>query len=294
MIASYFVSPPARRRALAELLARGQPIVVPGAYDALSARLVEQAGFPVALMSGFGFAASALGLPDMGLYTRHDNVTAVRNAVMSTSIPVMADIDDGYGAALNVMRTVREFELAGASTITLEDQIFPKRCPLLGDQQDLLPLDEAVGKIKAAVAARTDPAMLIVARTDALASEEVMARAAAYAQAGADLIKPISGAIQSVEFLQALHQACGKPLSVSMLGWLARQSGVLDQLHGVVGVATHPLLLVTTAARALQSNLAALQQGITTGLPYAPMSLEAFGVVVDTPTLLALERQYAG
>jgi len=289
-----FVSPAVRRSRLTALLKAGRPVEVPGAHDVLSAMMVEQAGFEALLVSGFGLSASSLGLPDVEVYTRSDNVAVVRNVVMATSTPVMADIDDGYGSALNVMRTVREFELAGASSVTLEDQVFPKKCPLYGEREDLLSLEEASNKIKAAVAARSDPSMLIIARTDAHSPQEAIRRAKAYAEAGADLIKPISSVITSVEILRDLRRASGRPLSVSMLGWLARQVRVLDELHDVVGIATHPLMSVLTAARAVAENLAAIRNGTPLHqLPVAPLAENDFRHIVGTDTLLAIDHQYS-
>lgn len=289
-----FASPTARRRVLRNLIAAGEPIRIPGAHDVLSAKLIEQAGFPAILVSGFGLSASSLGLPDMGIYTRNDNVGVVRNVVMATTVPLMADIDEGYGAALGVMRTVREFELAGASSITLEDQRFPKHCPLIDQREDLLSIEEATGKLRAAVAARTDPSMLIIARTDARTMEEAIARAKAYADAGADLVKPISAAARSVQCLREVRDACGKPLSISMVGWLADDEAVLRTLGGVVAIATYPMLALMTAVHAMQSNLAALRKGAPLrSLPAAALSEQEFRTVVDTELMKELERRYA-
>lgn len=276
-----------------ELVEAGRPIEVPGAYDVLSAKLIEQADFPAVLVSGFGLAASALGLPDLEIYTRSDNVATVRNVVMATSIPVMADADDGYGGPLNVMRTVRELEMAGACSITLEDQAFPKKCPLISDVEDLLPLEVATDKIRAAVAARTDPALQIIARTDARTAEDAVIRARAYADAGADLIKPISAVVKSFDVLRELHRVSGKRLSISMLGWIAQQPNALDQLHGVVAIGTHPLLPVQTVAGALQANLQMLRSGAPMAqLPVRPLSEKDFRGVVGTDSLLELESRF--
>jgi methylisocitrate lyase len=291
MKAADYLLPSQRRALFAERIARGALLEIPGAHDTLSAKLIENAGFPAVLVSGFGLSASQLGLPDMELYTRTENVTLVRNVVMATGIPVMADADDGYGNAINVMRTVREFEAAGASSITLEDQAFPKRCPRIAEAGTLLPVEEAAAKIKAAVAARTDPAMLIIARTDARDVEGVMLRARAYAAAGADLIKPISPVVSSMEFLIALRQACGRPLSLSVLGWLAQQK--LDSLKGVVGIATHPFLPLFSAVSAMQTNLRALRNGSSSGaIAAATISEKEFKTLIGGDALQQLEIEY--
>ena len=137
------------------------------AYDGLTAKLACEAGFQVISSSGFQIAAS-MGMPDAELYTMSENLSATRNVVSSSTVPVIADCDTGYGNAINVMRTVREFERIGVAGLLLEDQVCPKRCPAMAEPE-ILPIDEAVGKIRAAVAARTDPDLVIIGRTDALA-----------------------------------------------------------------------------------------------------------------------------
>ncbi|MBK1784092.1 isocitrate lyase/PEP mutase family protein [Prauserella cavernicola] len=180
----------APRARLRELLTAGRPLVAPGAYDALSARLVEQAGFDVVYMTGFGTTASLIGRPDVGLLSGAemiDNATRIRGAV---DVPVLADADTGYGNALNVLRTVRAYEQAGVAAIHLEDQVSPKKCGHLSGK-DVIPREEMVGKLRAAVAARQDPDFLLIARTDAAAVhglDDAIDRARAYADAGADAL----------------------------------------------------------------------------------------------------------
>lgn len=293
MLGCGFSSVASRRLELGKLVAAGCPVEVPGAYDVLSARIIEKCGFPIVLVSGFGLSASRLGMPDLELYTRDDNVATVRNVVLATSVPVMADADDGYGAVLNVMRTVREFEFAGASSVTLEDQVFPKKCPLLGAPEDLLPLEVAVDKIRAAVAARSDPSMLIIARTDARSPEEAVRRAQAYGAAGADLIKPISAVVKSLDVLIQMHSASGKRLSISMMGWIARQHKPLEKLKGVVAIGTYPLLPVQAASAALHATLGALREKASLNdLPVTPLSERQFRDTVETDSLLEIESRY--
>ncbi len=136
-------------RQLRELLAGQETILAPGAYDALSARLIEAAGFPVVYMTGFGVAASMLGRPDVGLATMTEMVDSARRITQSVRVPVIADADTGYGNALNVVRTVREYEAAGVAGIQLEDQVAPKRCGHMTGRQ-LIDTDEMEGKIRAA------------------------------------------------------------------------------------------------------------------------------------------------
>ena len=164
--------------------------MAPGAYDALSARLIEQAGFDVVYMTGFGSTASLVGRPDVGLLTGTEMVDNARRIAAAVDLPVIADADTGYGNAINVVRTVQAYEQAGVAGIHLEDQVMPKKCGHMSGKV-VITADEMVGKIRAAVAARRDPEFLLIARTDAAAVEGLPAaldRARAYAAAGADVL----------------------------------------------------------------------------------------------------------
>jgi carboxyvinyl-carboxyphosphonate phosphorylmutase len=181
------VSGPARLR---ELLAGDTLVVAPGAFDALSARLVEAAGFPAVYMTGFGTSAALLGRPDVGLLTMTEMVQAAGRIRAAVEVPVIADADTGYGNALNVIRTVREYEAAGVAAIHLEDQVAPKRCGHL-DGKRVVPAETMTDRVRAAVAARTDPDFVLIARTDARAVEGFDAavdRARRYRDAGADVL----------------------------------------------------------------------------------------------------------
>jgi 2-methylisocitrate lyase-like PEP mutase family enzyme len=169
------------------------PLIVPGCYDALSARVLEHAGFPAVYMTGYGTSLALLGLPDAGLATMsemHLNARYIANAV---GVPVIADADNGYGNAINVMRTVREYIQTGVAGIHIEDQAIPKRCGHVAGRR-VIPLEEAVGKYRAADAVRRDldPDFVLIARTDARGAhggslDEAIRRANAYLAAGADL-----------------------------------------------------------------------------------------------------------
>ncbi|HEY2638192.1 MAG TPA: isocitrate lyase/PEP mutase family protein [Solirubrobacteraceae bacterium] len=181
---------PATRRRLRELLAADEPVIAPGAYDALSARLVEAAGFAVVYMTGFGTTASLIGRPDVGLLTQTEMTDNAGRMAGAVGVPVVADADTGYGNPINVVRTVAEYERAGVAGIHLEDQVSPKRCGHLSGKE-VVPAADMVAKLRAAAAARTDPDFVIIARTDAIATDGVPAaveRAHAYAEAGADAL----------------------------------------------------------------------------------------------------------
>jgi 2-methylisocitrate lyase-like PEP mutase family enzyme len=176
---------PARLRSL---LARADIVTAPGAYDAITARLIEQAGFPAVYMTGAGVSA-ARGYPDYGLLTLSEMIDSAAIVARSVAVPVISDADTGYGNELNVTRTVREFESRGVAAIHIEDQVSPKRCGHLAGKE-VVPRAEFVSKIRAAVAARRDPAFVIIARTDARAViglDEAIARANLAMDAGADM-----------------------------------------------------------------------------------------------------------
>ena len=180
----------ARRAALRALVAKKQGLVVPGAYDGISARLVQDAGFPAVYMTGYGTAASRLGLPDLGFAGLGEMADHARNLAGVLDVPMIADADTGYGNALNVRRTVQAYEAAGVAALHIEDQITPKRCGHLSGHQ-IVPRGEFVGKIRAAVEARIDPDLLVIARTDAISAvglDEALRRGEAATKAGADVL----------------------------------------------------------------------------------------------------------
>lgn len=178
------------RSILRRLLADGDVFFAPGVYDGLSAHLVQRAGFKAAYMTGAGTAASLIGKPDLGLTTLTEMAGHAGRLASAIEIPLIADADTGYGNALHVYRTVQEYERAGVAALHLEDQVFPKRCGHLEGKQ-VVSTGEFTAKIRAAVEARTDPEMVIIARTDARAPcgfDEAIDRANRYAEAGADVI----------------------------------------------------------------------------------------------------------
>ncbi len=182
-------APPGPRR-LRELLAGPVPVLAPGVFDALGARLVEEAGFPAVYMTGFGTAAALLGRPDVGLLTMSEMVENAARIVAACELPVIADADTGYGNPLNVIRTVQEYERAGVAAIHIEDQVAPKKCGHMEGKQ-VIPATEMEAKIRAAVAARHSEDFAIIARTDARAVEGMAAaieRARRYRAAGADVL----------------------------------------------------------------------------------------------------------
>ena len=176
-------------RRLRERLDTGELLLAPFVYDALQARLAESEGFDAVYMTGFGTAA-ARGYPDVGLLTLTEMVQNARSIAGAVEVPVICDADTGYGNAINVVRTVHEYEAAGAAAIHIEDQVWPKRCGFLRGKE-VIPLDEMLPKVRAACDRRRDPDFVIIARTDALEPlgwQEAERRARAFHDAGADLV----------------------------------------------------------------------------------------------------------
>ncbi len=203
------------RRKLRDALGRGRLIVAPGVFDGLSARIVEAAGFEAVYASG-GAIARASGHPDLGLLTMTEVTSRLAEITQAVSIPVIADADTGYGNALNVYRAVREFERTGVAALHLEDQVTPKRCGHYAGVE-VIPAEEMAQKVRAALDARTDPDLVIIARTDArsaVGSDEAVRRANLYVEAGADVA--FIEAPQSIEEVAELPRRVRAPLLINM------------------------------------------------------------------------------
>ena len=267
---------PQDKKEFAAALRAGKTQIAPGCFDAMSAMMAVNAGASAVMTSGFAVSAAHLGFPDVELYTMTENLNVVRNIANAVNVPVIADTDTGYGNAMNVMRTVREFEQAGVCAMIFEDQTAPKRCPVVANQIEMLPAHENAGKIRAAVQARRDPDTLIIARTDAGTPQEAMARARMYVEAGADLIQPISRTFTDFDGLKQMRAAVGVPLSLQILGWLETDL-TQDQIARIAGVACYPLVGLMSAAQVMQDNYARLMSDRgTANLPHPVMSMADF------------------
>ena len=248
-------TPGARLRAL---LATGELIVAPGVFDGISAHLVRRTGFKAAYLTGAGTAASGFGLPDIGLVTGSE--MAERAAMIADAVgdlPLIADADTGYGAAINVVRTVRAYERAGVAAIQLEDQTFPKRCGHLPDKE-VISQAEFCAKLGAAVDARTDA--LIVARTDAravLGLDAAIDRANAYAQAGADVI--FVEAPRAAAEVERIAKEVDAPLLINLVLDGLTPDGGPEYLQDLgYAIAIHPVDLFAATAHAMIAALAEL------------------------------------
>jgi 2-methylisocitrate lyase-like PEP mutase family enzyme len=247
---------------LRELLARDELTTAPGVFDGLSASLVARLGFPAAYLTGAGVSASGFGLPDIGLVSQAEMVERARMLTgVLGDIPLIADADTGYGAPLNVVRTVREYERAGVAALHLEDQAFPKRCGHLPDKE-LIGVTEFLSKLHAALDARREGNLLIIARTDARAPLGLTAaidRANAYAEAGADVI--FVEAPQSIDEIERIGREVSAPLLINLVqGGLTPQDTPAEDLTAWgFRLAIHPGAALAAATGAMLYALAALR-----------------------------------
>jgi len=282
---------------LRSMLEAREPLVMCGAYDALSAILIERAGFKAIQCSGFGIAASLVGKPDVGLLSYGEMLEQTRRVIHSVDVPVMADGDTGFGTAVNVVRTVREFEAIGAAGINLEDQIFPKRCGHL-EGKEIIPLDEMIGKIQAAVDMREDPDFIINARTDAIAVsgiDEAIRRGNAYVNAGADLI--FVEAPQNREQIRRVVKEINAPISVNLFD--AVKGGKTPVLSipelkelGVARVSI-PVGVVFAAVRGMENFLEVIaRQGVAPDRRDLVVDFDHWKEVVGFLEVKELEQKY--
>jgi carboxyvinyl-carboxyphosphonate phosphorylmutase len=198
--------------ALRGLLRQPGIIVAPGAYDCLTAKIIEREGFPAVYLTGAGTAVTRVGKPDLGFTTLSEMLASARAVTATIGVPLIADADTGYGGALNVYRTIREYERAGVAALHIEDQTFPKRCGHL-DGKEVVPLADMVTKIRAACEARTDPDFVLIVRTDALAVtglDDTLRRCVAYAEAGADVL--FVEALRTREDIERVRREIDLPL----------------------------------------------------------------------------------
>jgi 2-methylisocitrate lyase-like PEP mutase family enzyme len=282
-------------RSLRDVLVRGAGALIPGAANALTARVIQRAGYPALMVTGAGIANSYLGAPDIGLLSVTElaaHVGAIRDAV---SLPIIVDGDTGFGNALNVRRTVKLLERAGANAIMLEDQTFPKRCGHF-DGKDVIPRSEMVQKIRAAVDARSDKDLIFLARTDARSVEGFAAaieRINAYREAGADVLF-VEAPINAEELAAIPVQAPGAHICNMVIG--GRTPLLAQHELARLGYAG-----IVYANAALQASMLAMQtvlehirdNGSIAGMESAVMSFDGRQELVDFSRFKQLEAKYS-
>jgi 2-methylisocitrate lyase-like PEP mutase family enzyme len=281
------------RQTLRRLIAGSGYTMVPGAYDPLTARLVEQAGFSAVYLTGGGYSRAS-GYPDIGLLTLGENAHFIGMTVEVVGIPVIADADTGYGNAVNVIRTVREYEKTGVAGFHLEDQVSPKKCGHY-DGKEVISCAEMVGKIKAAVDARRDPDMVIIARSDARAIEGIDAaidRVNAYLEAGADV--GFVEAPQTVEELRIVGRAVRGPALVNVFEGGKTPMLSASELEGMgFRLGIYPSQTHRAAIRAAQRVLRAMREdGDTSRVESDLATFQEREEAVGTATWRALEDRY--
>jgi 2,3-dimethylmalate lyase len=280
------------RSRLRELLALEQILVAPGAHDAMAAKIIEQTGFEAVYMTGFGVSASHLGQPDVGLLTMSEMVDRVRDFASAIRIPVVCDGDTGFGNVINVARTVKEYERAGAAAIQLEDQVPPKKCGHTNGRR-VIPTDEMVRKIKVAVSARSDPDFVIIARTDArtpLGIDEAIERGKAYEAAGADVVFVESP--ESIEEMEAICRSFRVPTLANMVE-LGRTPFLTAARLQEIGyrLAIFPVSAILSAAKAIQTTMERLRLTGTTGDRIPDMlPFSRFNDLIGLPRITAIEK----
>lgn len=269
-------------------------LIAPGAPDALTARIIERAGFEAAYFTGAGFSYTHLGAPDLGLVSLTETIWRLAAVVEATRLPVIADADTGYGNALNVTRTVREFERAGAAAIQLEDQVFPKRCGHLAGKA-VITAEEMIGKLKAAVDSRQDPDVMIIARTDARAGmgmDEAIERAARYREAGADIL--FVEAPASKEELAGIAKRLAPPVMANMVEGGGTPLCTAAELEAMgYRLAIFPGAAVRASAAAITRLMAALKRdGTTAGMLDQMMSFRQLNELLGLQTYQEREERY--
>lgn len=279
---------------LRELIARPGILVLPGAYDALTARLAERAGFDAVYLSGAGVSYTHLAQPDVGLVTLDEMLRRADAITSAVSVPVLGDGDTGFGNAVNVRRTVRAYERAGLAGIQLEDQTFPKRCGHLNGKE-VVPADEMAGKIRAAADARTSTEFVIVARTDALEShglDEALRRLHLYAEAGADVL--FADGPSTNDELEAIPRSLPLPVMANMVEGGKTPLRSADELERMgYRLVIFPNSLVRLFARQGAALLEALRAaGTTAAMDGRMLDFTELNDLLGTSRVLELGRRF--
>jgi len=281
-------------KVLRSLLADKKILVAPGAHDVLTAKIIEKAGFQAVYMTGYGQAASHLGTADVGLMTMTEMLARANNFASAVNIPVIADGDTGFGNAINVMRTVRQYEMVGVAAIQLEDQLAPKKCGHMTGRQ-VIPMKEMVGKIRAAVEARKNPDFVIIARTDARTIhgiDEAIHRAKAYEEAGADIIFVESP--ESIDEMKRITAGFNVPVLANMVEGGRTPLLPARELENLgYDMVIFPTASTYMAAQAMKNLMEELMKtGTTESLISEMISFPDFNELIGLTEIRELEDKY--
>ena len=279
---------------LRQLIEQPGIIVAPGAYDCLTAKIIQQSGFPAVYMTGAGTSVARYGFPDLALASMTEMISNAADITASVSVPVIADADTGYGGLLNVGRTVRKYEQSGVAAIHIEDQEFPKRCGHLDDKR-VISTEDMIPKIKEAVESRTDQDFLIIVRTDALAVtgwEDTMDRCHRYVDAGADVL--FVEALRSAEDAQRAVDSLPVPLLYNFVETgkspLLSASDLESIGFKIVIFPASNLLLVTATIQKLMAELK--EKGTTIGMMEQMVSLQECFELMGLSEMLAVDAKH--
>jgi len=288
--------PAALRALLVTAQETKQPLVLPGCYDALGARLIEQADFSAVYMTGFGTTASLLGRPDVGLLGMTEMVDNARRITSAVDLPVVADADTGYGNQINVIRTVQQYERAGIAGMHIEDQILPKKCGHMENKQ-VVDANVMTAKVAAAAAARTDEDFVIIARTDSRAEhglDEAIRRASACAEAGADVL--FVEALQGEDEIERVAaEFSGMPLLFNWVEGGKTPPLSYDEIASLgYSIILMPIMTLLAATAAMQQALAQLKEaGTPTPFVSELMSFDEFTDLIGLPEINDLEARFS-
>jgi len=280
---------------LRQYISAPEILVMPGAHDALSAKIIEKTGFKVLTMGGYSASASLMGMPDLSLLTLSEMTDCYRRVVNAVDLPVFVDGDTGHGGVFNVARTVREIEATGAAGMFIEDQVHPKRCGHMKGKQ-VIPTKEMVAKLKAALDARSDPDFVLMARTDALAVNglnDAIERMTIYHEVGADLL--FIEAPESVDQMRRICAGLNGPCLANMVEGGVSPNLSTRELQDIgYAVVAHPVATTYAVAQAVNDLMQTfLKEGSTKGFSDRMMSFHSFNSLVGLNELRTWEQKLA-
>ena len=285
-----------RKISIRERLADANDIIIlPGVYDALTAKIAEDVGFETAFQTGYGTSASLLGMPDFGFLNAGETLENAKRIINSVNIPILVDIDTGYGNPLNVWKIVKDLERIGAKGIFLEDQVWPKRCGHMAGKT-VIPKEEYILKLQAAIDAREDNEFIIVARTDSLAQfgiEEAIERGKEYKRIGADVI--FVEAPKTIDQMELIAKEIKAPLLANMIEEGITPNLTADQLRKMgFKMVVFPLSALYSATFAIKQTLQTLKKtGTTKELKNKMITFQEFNDLVNLSAYSKLEKKYS-